>query len=103
MDTLLNYIPVPRGRCPQPDCSIAAWALCCLSSHFIPVTNSVTSFLIKFTSSHNPFLLIAIQSLSKSFKGFQAVKNVSLHIRSNEYVALLGPNGAGKTTLVEMI
>lgn len=28
---------------------------------------------------------------------------MSLHIRSNEYVALLGPNGAGKTTLVEMI
>ncbi|MES2732666.1 MAG: ABC transporter ATP-binding protein [Bacteroidota bacterium] len=47
--------------------------------------------------------MIAIQSLSKSFKSFQAVKNLSLHIRPNEYVALLGPNGAGKTTLVEMI
>jgi ABC-2 type transport system ATP-binding protein len=47
--------------------------------------------------------LITIQSLSKSFKDFQAVKNLSLYIRSNEYVALLGPNGAGKTTLVEMI
>jgi len=47
--------------------------------------------------------MISIQSVSKSFKGFRAVKDLSLHIRYQEYVALLGPNGAGKTTLVEMI
>jgi ABC-2 type transport system ATP-binding protein len=47
--------------------------------------------------------MISIQSVSKSFKGFRAVKDLSLHINDGEYVALLGPNGAGKTTLVEMI
>ncbi|MBC7921308.1 MAG: ABC transporter ATP-binding protein [Ferruginibacter sp.] len=47
--------------------------------------------------------MITIQSLSKSFKEFQAVNNVSLTIPATQYVALLGPNGAGKTTLVEMI
>jgi ABC-2 type transport system ATP-binding protein len=47
--------------------------------------------------------MISIQSVSKSFKSFRAVKDLSLHIRHQEYVALLGPNGAGKTTLVEMI
>lgn len=46
--------------------------------------------------------LIEITNLSKSFKGFKAVDNLTLHIPSNQYLALLGPNGAGKTTLVEM-
>lgn len=47
--------------------------------------------------------LIEIRNVSKSFKGFKAIDNLTLHIGYNEYVALLGPNGAGKTTLVEMI
>jgi ABC-2 type transport system ATP-binding protein len=47
--------------------------------------------------------MITIQSVSKSFKGLRAVRDLSLRIDANEYVALLGPNGAGKTTLVEMV
>ncbi len=47
--------------------------------------------------------MIEISSVTKAFSGFRAIDNLSLHIRSGEYVALLGPNGAGKTTLVEMI
>jgi ABC-2 type transport system ATP-binding protein len=47
--------------------------------------------------------VIQIDSVSKSFKEVQAVKNLSLTIFEGEYVALLGPNGAGKTTLIEMI
>jgi ABC-2 type transport system ATP-binding protein len=47
--------------------------------------------------------MITIQSVSKSFKNLCAVKDLSLGIGDNEYVALLGPNGAGKTTLVEMV
>lgn len=47
--------------------------------------------------------MIHIQHLSKSFKGHQAVRDVSLEIQKGAYLALLGPNGAGKTTLVEMI
>ena len=46
--------------------------------------------------------LNAIQ-LSKSYKGRQVVKNVSLSISNGEIVGLLGPNGAGKTTSFYMI
>lgn len=47
--------------------------------------------------------MIHIKEVSKSFKGFKAIDNLSLTINKGEYLALLGPNGAGKTTLVEMI
>lgn len=47
--------------------------------------------------------MIAINQITKSFKGFKAIDNISLTIEKGEYLALLGPNGAGKTTLVEMI
>ncbi len=47
--------------------------------------------------------MIEIKQVTKSFKGFKAVDNLSLTIGTGEYLALLGPNGAGKTTLVEMI
>lgn len=47
--------------------------------------------------------MIEITNVSKSFKGFKAIDNLSLRIKKGEYLALLGPNGAGKTTLVEMI
>ena len=39
---------------------------------------------------------ISIQNISKSFGGYQALKNVSLEVPSGELVALLGPSGCGK-------
>ncbi len=41
--------------------------------------------------------------LTKSFKGRQVVKGVSLEVRAGEVVGLLGPNGAGKTTIFDMM
>jgi ABC-2 type transport system ATP-binding protein len=47
---------------------------------------------------------IQITSLSKTYaSGFEALKNVTLEIRSGEIFALLGPNGAGKTTLISIV
>lgn len=43
------------------------------------------------------------EHLYKKFKAREVVKDVSLHIHSNEVVGLLGPNGAGKTTTFYMI
>ena len=40
--------------------------------------------------------------VTKSYKGRQIVKGVSLNVSSGEIVGLLGPNGAGKTTTFYM-
>ena len=47
--------------------------------------------------------VLAAHSLSKSYKGRQVVKDVSLTVRRGEAVGLLGANGAGKTTAFYMI
>lgn len=41
---------------------------------------------------------LSTKNLSKSYKGRQVVKSVSLSVDAGEVVGLLGPNGAGKTT-----
>jgi ABC-2 type transport system ATP-binding protein len=47
--------------------------------------------------------LIRIEHLSKRFGRRQAVRDLSLEIRSGEIYAFLGPNGAGKTTTIRMM
>ena len=46
---------------------------------------------------------LVVQSIGKSFKGRQVVKDVTLRLRRGEVAGLLGPNGAGKTTCFYMI
>jgi len=46
---------------------------------------------------------VEVIGISKSFGSFQALKSVSLDIRSNEFFTMLGPSGCGKTTLLRMI
>jgi ABC-2 type transport system ATP-binding protein len=46
---------------------------------------------------------IQINSVEKSYKGFKALRGVSLAIEEGEFFGLLGPNGAGKTTLISCI
>lgn len=43
------------------------------------------------------------EHLSKSYKGREVVKDVSIQVNSGQIVGLLGPNGAGKTTCFYMI
>lgn len=47
--------------------------------------------------------VIKLESLSKSYDNFEAVKAVSLNVRKGDIYGLIGKNGAGKTTLFKLI
>ncbi|MCL5438780.1 MAG: ATP-binding cassette domain-containing protein [Patescibacteria group bacterium] len=47
--------------------------------------------------------IIQVKNLTKKFKEFIAVNNVSFEVKKNEIFAFLGPNGAGKTTTIKML
>src|SRR5690606_3526838 len=46
---------------------------------------------------------IELKNISKSFGRTQVIADVSLHVRSGEFVVFLGPSGCGKSTLLRMI
>lgn len=48
-------------------------------------------------------IILQTRDLCKSFKGQQAVNNVSLSIQEHSVYGLLGPNGAGKSTTLKML
>ncbi len=47
--------------------------------------------------------VLALENVTKSYKGATVVNNLSLNIKKGEVFALLGANGAGKTTTIKMI
>jgi len=47
--------------------------------------------------------ILETRQLTKEFKGFVAVKDVTLRVRRGTIHALIGPNGAGKTTCFNLL
>src|ERR1700704_6307514 len=47
--------------------------------------------------------IISVKNLTKKFKDFTAVDNISFNVKRGEIFAFLGPNGAGKTTTIKML
>jgi ABC-type Fe3+/spermidine/putrescine transport system ATPase subunit len=51
-------------------------------------------------STHSTVLF---NNVTKQFKDFTAVDNISFEVRSGQLITLLGPSGCGKTTTLRMI
>lgn len=47
--------------------------------------------------------LLSVESLSKSFGGVLAIKDLSIEVSDHEFLGIIGPNGAGKTTLLSLL
>ncbi|MCX6726341.1 MAG: ATP-binding cassette domain-containing protein [Candidatus Shapirobacteria bacterium] len=47
--------------------------------------------------------IIEVKNLTKKFKEFVAVDNISFEVKKGEIFAFLGPNGAGKSTTIRML
>lgn len=47
--------------------------------------------------------ILEVKNLTKKFKDFTAVNDISFSIKKGEVLGLLGPNGAGKTTTIHML
>jgi ABC-2 type transport system ATP-binding protein len=52
------------------------------------------------TDSEN---IIEVKNLTKKFKDFTAVDNISFDVKRGEIFAFLGPNGAGKSTTIKIL
>ena len=48
-------------------------------------------------------VILTVDNLTKKFKDFLAVDDVSFELKEGEILGLLGPNGAGKTTTIQML
>lgn len=54
-------------------------------------------------TDHTKDCIITTEQLTKKYKNFTSVNNVSLHIRKGSIYGFLGPNGAGKSTTMKML
>lgn len=48
-------------------------------------------------------MIIEVKNLTKKFKEFTAVDDISFTVNEGDIFAFLGPNGAGKTTTIKML
>lgn len=47
--------------------------------------------------------MLSVRNLTKKYKNFTAVNDISFDIKEGEVVGILGPNGAGKTTTMQIL
>ncbi len=48
-------------------------------------------------------IVLALESVSKSFDGFKAINDLNFYLDHGEMRAVIGPNGAGKSTFMDIV
>ncbi len=87
-----------------PGCTPAAVPGECMTA---PVGKSLTEPLAPEQKpaeiAQIPPIVLSVRNLSKSFRAFRALDDVSFDLRRGEALAIWGANGAGKTTAIKCI
>lgn len=47
--------------------------------------------------------IILVQNLTKNYKGFIAIDNISFQVNRGEFLGIVGPDGSGKSTLMKLL
>jgi ABC-type glutathione transport system ATPase component len=48
-------------------------------------------------------MLVTVERVTKTYRAFKALDEVSFVVQAGEIAGLVGPNGAGKTTMIHVI
>jgi branched-chain amino acid transport system ATP-binding protein len=94
----LGLRPHPERRAAAPSRAIDS-----ATGRDLDGTNTRSNKHVSGEGSVNEDVVLRTEGLTKEFKGFVAVKNVSLAVRRGTIHALIGPNGAGKTTCFNLL
>ncbi|UCH89078.1 MAG: ABC transporter ATP-binding protein [Thermoplasmata archaeon] len=66
-------------------------------------SGSVESFCPNANQPIGKNSLVILNNLSKSFKKFKVLNNISFSINQGDVIGFIGPNGAGKTTTIKIL